>query len=248
MKRALLAALVLAVVAAVAAGIWLVRSVDGLVARAIEEIGSELVGTRVQVASVDVDLRAGRAMVRGLSVANPPGFSQHPALALGEIAIEVDLDSVRASPLVLDEVRVLAPSVRAEALPGGVNLDVLRKNLAKATSRTGGEATPQGASGEPLRLVVREFSFEDGTLHADTSALGGDAHDLALPRVQLANLGGAKGALPAEIGEQALDAILAKAIRTAAKDRFSGDVEKQLGDVAEKAGSALRDLLGVEKK
>jgi hypothetical protein len=244
-KRALLALVVVIVVAAVAAGLWLLRSLDAIVARAIEDTGSALTGTRVGVSSVDVELREGRATVRGLTVANPAGFSDHPALALGEIVVAIDVASVQErSPLVLSEVRVLRPTVSAELAAGGLNLDVLRKNVASAPGDAGAESTPEAPAGEPLRIAVGRFDFEEGRLHADTTAVGGDAHDLALPPVHLSRLGGDAGAPPAEIGERALEAILAKAVQTVAKDRLSSEVEKRL----EGAGRALRDLLGVEKK
>ena len=54
------------VVVALAAGVYfLLTSLDVIVERAIEHYGSEITGTAVRVASVDISLSSGRGTVRG---------------------------------------------------------------------------------------------------------------------------------------------------------------------------------------
>jgi hypothetical protein len=49
--------------------------VDRMAARAIERRGSAMTGTAVHVDTVDLSLAHGTATVRGLTIANPSGFS-----------------------------------------------------------------------------------------------------------------------------------------------------------------------------
>jgi hypothetical protein len=149
-----------ALVAALAVVWWLVHSLDARVARALETVGSELLGTRVSVGAVDVDLRAGRATVRGVEVENPRGeklaFSKEPAIRCEEIEVTIEPASLAGGgPIVLSEVRVRAPRLSAEVTPGGVNLLELERRVSRASpAEWTRRAGPRAAAlpGAPPRL------------------------------------------------------------------------------------------------
>jgi len=247
-RRFLVAGLAVLVVATAVAALWLYRSLDGIVERTIENVGSELLGSEVSVASVDVDLRGGRATVRGVEVANPRGeglsFSGDPAIRVGEIAVSLDPASVAGGPIRLPEVRAAELFVNLEVMPTEVNLLVLQRNLDRGRP----EAADAAAGGEPRRFRVGSFVFEEGTLRADASAVGREARELRLPSLRLAELGGARGATPGELGQRVLEALLARVLAQAAADRVSDLIDKELDQVKEKIGDALRSFLGAEKK
>ena len=84
------------------AGYYLYSNLDVLVEQAIEQVGSDTVGVAVRVDRVELDLEAGRASIFGLSVANPIGFEGAEAFALGEITVDIDLDSILdQNPIIL---------------------------------------------------------------------------------------------------------------------------------------------------
>ena len=245
MKRIALVVLVVLVVAGGALW-WALGSLDALVERTIEETGSELLGARLRVAGVDVDLAEGRVTLRGLEADNPQGeglaFSRGPAFSFGEVTAALDLEALSTEgPIPLTLVRVAEPVVNAEVTPAGINLDVLRRNVAAATP-----AAPEGAA-EDVRLRIDRLEFQDGLLRADSRAVGGNENDLELPSMQLEGLGGREGMTPAELGRRVLDTFLARAVRQVARDRLSGEVEEQLESLKEKASGALRSILGVER-
>lgn len=248
MKRALVFLLLLLVVGTAAGVWWVTQRLDGVVAAAIEETGSQLLGSRVTVSGVQIDLAAGSASILGLRVANPEGeglaFSSEPAFALGEITVAIDLDrldlqDLAAAPIPLTLVLVGEPRVNAEVAATGINLDVLRRNVGSA----GPASDPPEADGEPVRLEIDRFEFSDGTLRADSSAVGGDVREVELPPLALSKLRGT----PDEVGKRILDAFLGAALRQVALDQISSEVEEQLDAVKEKAAGALRSLLGVEE-
>ena len=249
MRRALLGGGAALLLAGALAALWLYRSLDGIVERTIERVGSELLGSRVSVASVDVDLGAGRASVRGLEVANPRveglSFSREPALRFDAIEVAIDAASLAGGPIRLEEVRVAAPFVNLEVMPGDVNLLVLQRNVSRARP---GEADAAAGSEEPRRFRVGSFAFEEGTLRADASAVGREVRELRLPALRLAELGGPRGATPGELGQQVLGALLTRILAQAASDRVSELIDKELDQVKEKIGDALRSFLGAEKK
>jgi hypothetical protein len=246
-RRRTLALLAAAVaVAVLAAALWLSRSLDARVERALETLGSELLGSAVSVGSVDVDLRGGRALVRDLEVANPRGealaFSDEPAIRCGEIEVAIDAASlVGGGPIVLTDVRVRAPRLSAEVTPGGINLLELERRLSRASPAEVDERA--SGSGEPGRFLVRRLAFEAPSVRADSRAVGGDLRELPLADLALAELGAPRGATPAELGQRALQALLTRTLAELARERIGALVEDQLEQLKDKASEALRDLL-----
>src|SRR5262245_37842771 len=98
MKRIVLSALVLGLAALIAAGAYLLWSLDARVARAIEAQGAELFGTRVRVDAVEIELAAGRGTIRNVRVANPDGYSDADAITLSEIVLAIDARSLGEQP------------------------------------------------------------------------------------------------------------------------------------------------------
>jgi hypothetical protein len=248
-RRALLAGAAALLVAGALAVLWFYRSLDGIVERTLERVGSELLGTEVSVSSVHVELAAGRALVKGLEVANPRvagvDFSGEPAIRLDSIDVTLDAGSVARGPIRLEEVRVAAPFVNLEVMPGDVNLLVLQRNVSRARPAEADAAAPVE---EPRHFRVGSLSFAEGTLRADASAVGREVRDLRLPALRLTELGGREGATPGQLGQQVLEALLTRILAQAATDRVSELIEKELDQVEEKIGDALRSFLGADKK
>lgn len=248
-KRVLLVVAGVLVLAGVGLVFFLASSLDGLVKRVIETTGSELTGTAVRVGSVEIDLRSGRGTLRELRVANPAGFSSADAFSLGEITLEIDLASVPKDPVVIRTVRIDAPSARLEVDAGGrTNLDVIRRHLEQSgsgsTGSGGGEAGTAGEESSERRLRIESFRFENGTVEADASAVGGSERSQPLPALQLSNVGGSGGGTPAEIGEQVLGAYTRQVAKVAAGGQLERLIDEKVGGQAgEAAKGVLRKLL-----
>lgn len=231
-----IAALVLLV--AIGGGLYfLVSSLDSLVADAIESNGSEVTSTDVGVSGVSIELREGRGSVSGLIVASPEGFDTGDAFSLGDITIDLDVSSVRSDPIVIEEVRVRAPVVRAEFTETGMsNLDALRRNI--EAYRTGGDTGGDG--GPAKRIRIERFVFEEGRIEADASALGIESRTITLPRIDLSNVGGSGGAPPDAIAKEILGAATRQALEQLARSELEGLLEDHLG---ESLGDKARGLL-----
>ena len=93
MRKVILIFLGVVVVVVAAAAYFMFTNLDSIVKGLIEEFGSEAAGTKVQVGKVDISLSKGKATITKLTVANPPGYSPDPAIALGQITIEIDTDT-----------------------------------------------------------------------------------------------------------------------------------------------------------
>jgi uncharacterized protein involved in outer membrane biogenesis len=181
-------------------------------------------------------------------VANPEGFSNADVFSLGEITVEIDLATLTQDPVVIRTVRIDAPEARLEVdAKGRTNVDVIRKHLEQPdsggdTSEGGGGSSSEAA--DAPRLRIDSFSFENGQVVSDTSAVGGKEHSQTLPALKLRDVGGSQGAPPAEIGEDVLDAFLGRIAKTAAGGQLEKLIDDKLGgEAGEAAKGVLRNLL-----
>jgi uncharacterized protein involved in outer membrane biogenesis len=248
MKRFLIIAVV--VVLVVIGGVYfLLSNLDSIVAGLIEKHGSEATGTAVAVAGVEISLGDGRATIAGLTIDSPEGYEARQAFTLGEATVDIDVESLRGEPIVIDEIRVAAPVVRAEILENGAsNLQDLQENLQRyagsmgAGSGDGGDAGGADAD-EAKRIRITRFVFEQGRIEADASALGLEARTLTLPSIRLDDIGGAAGARPDEIAQAVLGALTRRAAEEVAKAGLEQKAREMAEDEAEKQAQGLLDKI-----
>ncbi|MBX3025299.1 hypothetical protein KF840_10350 [bacterium] len=250
-RRTLLtAAAAVAAVIGVGVVVILVR-LDGAVRRAIEERGAAVTGTAVRVDGVDIQLVTGRARLRGLTVANPPGFTDPNALSLAEVEIDLDLSSLFSDPLVIDTVRVVDPRVLYQVNAAGTaNIDVIRRNLEtqRRAARAAADGTPtaertrrRGAAGG-RRLIIHRLELLRGEVTIDGRAAGGTTRSEQLSPFELTAIGVKQGGVaPAEVGRIILVAVARDVALAVAADELERVVGKQVGgfvgDLLKKGGS-----------
>ena len=217
---------------------YFLSNLNSIVARIIEDEGSQVVATDVAVSGVDISLREGRGTIAGLSVASPAGFETSHVFTLGEITLGLDLDSVRKDPIVIKEIRVRAPVVNAEILQtGSSNVRELQQNIQRYAASLG-KGDPQ--SGDVKRIRIKRFVFEKGRIEINASALGLEGRTLELPAITIDDIGGPEGALPNEIAQAVLGALTRKATAAIAR----AGIENKVKDlVIDKAGEMAQDLL-----
>jgi hypothetical protein len=236
--------IVLVFLIAIGGGLYyLYSNLDILIAQAIEEFGSEAAGVPVRVDRVELDLEAGRASIFGLRVSNPPGFKGEHAFTLGEITVDIDLDSLaEQNPIVLDEIRIASPVVYYEFNEARqTNLDVLQSN-ASAGSKNESTAEEAATSGPGTRLRIKKLQVSDGRVEADPRAIGGNELEAKLATAALTNVGGSKGATGGEVGEIVVTELARQTALAIGKDQIGNLLKDQIGDDGAKAVESLFDL------
>jgi hypothetical protein len=241
MKRLVLTALALAIAALVAAGAYLLWSLDARVARAIEAQGTRIVGTRVQVDSVDIELAAGRGTIRNVRVANPEGYSDADAISLAEIELAIDARSLGEQPFRITRVKVGDSVVNFELqADGGSNIEQLTRHISRGSDREEPESEP---SREPQRLAIGEFAFAGGEIFLARPDAA-NTERVHMPGLELRDLGGPRGATGGEIGEQIARAFMRRVVVATAGHQVGRAVEKELGEAAgDAAETILRHVL-----
>lgn len=233
MRKILIAVGVLVVIVGGAA-VYLMSNLDSLVKTAIEKVGTQVAGVPVSVAEAKIDIKEGRGTIKGLTIANPKGFTTPTALSLGEVTVGIDTGSIMKNPIVISDVLVTSPAVTYEMGAGGSNLDVLQNNLRSANA--GAKSEPAGnKSSEAKKLVVSKVLVKDGQITLATPLPGGKA-TVPLPDIHLADIGKSSGgADPADVARQMLDAI--------ANSAMKGVSSLGIGNLVQGAQGAAQDAM-----
>ncbi len=235
MKKVLVAIIIIVVLIVIAL-VLLCSRLDSLVAHAIEKSGSEVTQTSVRVSGVDLSIREGRGTIRGLTIASPEGFDARDAFSLDEITLDIDVESMREEPIVIDEIRIKAPVINAEITKTGAsNIEKIRENV-MAYSAGGGE---QSESSEVL-MRIELFVFEEGRIEVDASELGLENQTIELPEIRLSDVGGAGGAPPEEIAKIILTTVAKQVGSEMAGSQIDRMIKEKLGgSITDKAKGLL---------
>jgi hypothetical protein len=229
-RKLLLSAVVVIVVTIGMVVYYVATNLDSLVKAAIEKYGSQATQTAVRVESVAIQLTDGAGTLRGVTVANPPGFATTLAFSLGEIHTRIDPRSVTKDTIVIDEVTIRAPRVFYEmnAEHHG-NLNLLKDNLGTGASAKHKNADKQ-VEGKPIKLHIRHLLMKEATLEAKIVPLNNKQLNLQLPLLELSNLRGT----PAEISKQVLSQLIDQAREAVKKSGIDDEVQKLKAGVAQK--------------
>jgi len=265
MKKILIGVLsLLAIFSAIS--IYVLSSLDGIVKDAIETYGSEATRTRVSVADVNITVETGKAIIHGLDVANPKGFSDSNIFDLAVINVKINTDTVMRNPVIIDKITIRSPLVFYEISQSGVsNVDVLKKNLGLAGGASGSAGKSEG--GKPLKVIIRKLVIEGGKVNVRIAALGNGEQNVDIPRIQLTDVGKKSGGATAVEVAQVLGRHLIRNVRNSVAKlgvrqylgksahlfkkgmldkigRIGGGLEGGARGAAGNAGGALRGLLG----
>lgn len=217
------------VLAVALAFLW--TNLDWIVKNAIEHYGSQATGTKVQVRSVALRPAQGKGTIEGLTVANPRGYSAPHILSLGAISVRIEPRTITSNLVVIDDIRITSPLVVYETNEAKVaNVDVLKKNLGADQGKpaSGGKKAVKDAD---KRLRIRYLVIENAKAEVRVAALGDKPRIVALPRIEMTDVGGKNGAPPEEVAKQIVTAILSEVSKEVGKEAAS----KLLENVMERA-------------
>ena len=255
-------------------GYYLLSNLGSIIVTAVERYGSEVTQTQVSLANAEVDITTGEGALSGLKVGNPSGFQTDSAIALGEISVKLDTNSVTEQTIVVKEISVTQPEVTYEVGEAGSNIDAIRRNVEAFAAAQGGGGTSGGSEqpasedgGAERKLVIDDLYIRGGTVNVSATFLQGETLSAVLPEIHLTDIGkGSGGATPqqvvelivAALGDQTgkvisgmnLDALrqgatgLIKEGAGAATEAVGGAAGEALDSGAKEAEGTIKKLLG----
>ena len=206
-------------IVAAGAGVSAYLRLNGIVRDLIERYGSQAAGTAVTLRSVSLSPFSGSGRLRGLSVANPAGYSKGSALSVEDVRVSLEPRSLLGCPVIVREVTVDSPAVLWEMRLGETNLGRLRRNL------EGGAAPQKGKKAESpgRKVIIKDFIVKGGRIEVASAVTGKAAADL--PAVHLRDIGAKSGgATMQDAVSQTLDAIFKAAIEGGGGLRSAGKI------------------------
>lgn len=240
MKKIFLGIVVVLLVVAVGAGVYLMQNLDGIVKNIIEEVGTEVTNTQVRVKDVKLDLTGGEAIISGLTVANPPGFSAEPLLTLDNISVVIDTASLTGPVYVIKNISVAGVHVLAEQKGTTTNVQALMDGMPESGASGGGNST--GSNQADTKLSISRIDFSEATMELRSDQI--ESQSIELKRLQLTNIGTPESGLtPDEVGEEITSQLMVKI-----KDAVTGALSKYLRkEVESKIRSKLGSLFSKDK-
>jgi hypothetical protein len=209
-------------------------NLDSIVARLIEEKGSEATQTQVRVGRVDIDLRGGTGRVASLRVANPAQFSNEPAISFREFLIRMDPMAVRADPIVIGEISVDGAEILLEQTAAGNNLRVLQEAL-------GSQSTESDAEGP--EVIIERFTLGESRVQVRVPQLN-ESREVIIPRIVVSDIGRASnGATASEVARQVLDPVIRRALESGAAAAIENKAKEKVDDTKDRVLDSLRDRL-----
>lgn len=216
--------LALAVVLFLVVGfLYLISTLDSAVQESVEENVTHLTGSPVSIESVDFSVFSGKGSITGLRVSNPEGFSENPALTLGKILFEIDMDALSTNPLTVKQIRADSAGILVEKNgEGKINFQILSQNLKESSQ---GKVPAEKAKNNWIaNLKISEFVLSEGRV--TLSGFAESSREITTPELRLLGLGGSSGAPPEKIGEEILSRIFSEILRDTVQSGLQKWIEK----------------------
>jgi hypothetical protein len=213
--QALVALLAIGAIGALALSFTL----DGMIESNLESTTSEMLDTSVEVENVQVSILDGTGTIDGITIHNPEGFSNNPALSLKQISMKLDVYSLLSDTVLVKTVEVQQPQVFFEQKASGSNLDALSGNLS-------------GGSSSSMNMVIEYLLVQDGSVTLSTEIGGDKSVQATFDRIELEGVGRQGSSTIDQTLRQVLEPILEKAARQAVQQ-----------GVLQKAKEGLKDLM-----
>ena len=190
----------------------------------------------------------GRIEVGGLKIENPAGYSEADAVRLGKFVFDLDYSSLGGPVIHIQELTVNGVFVSYVSKDGTNNIDAIVANLGSSVEEIEkeeeAELTPEEIAkrDEALAKIKAQRICIDKLEIRDVSAKVGIV-PLAVPKVEMSNVGGEEGACLDELGKLILELVL-KECGMVGGDvlKLGQDGAKALGELGQSGLDAVKNL------
>ncbi|MCB2191738.1 MAG: hypothetical protein KQI62_09245 [Deltaproteobacteria bacterium] len=233
MRKYILIGVAVVVVAIAGAVYYAFSNLDSIAKEVMEKAGSEALGVPVRVASVQIQLSEGKATVTGLTVANPPGYSDNSALSFGQVTVQIGEGGE-----VIKQIVAVDPMVRLEQKGESSNLKELQKRAQKSTGGEGEDKKASSEEGEEHKLNIKLFKVTNAKAIVTSPELK-EPQEVVIPSMVLKDLKGTPKQIAGQVFDQLLSKIMQRTLRKAMQRGAESLIDKEAGS----AGEAVKGLL-----
>jgi uncharacterized protein involved in outer membrane biogenesis len=215
-----------------------------IVKAGVNNAGPRLTQSNVVLEAAKISPLSGTGTLKGFTVGNPQGWSDAPAIYLGEMHLDLEPMSFFDDAIVVNDLTIEKPEFVYETRLVSSNIGDLLKNIEAAVGPSG-EA--QESEAKPRKLIVKHFLLQNAKV---TLGVGQTAIPLTLPPIELTDLGVKEGGLtPGQLSFAIMKQITPQIIAAATKS--GGALSEAIGpaatDAVKKASEGLQKMLGGKK-
>lgn len=196
-------------------------SLDGIVKSAIQENGTELLQTEVDVGNVNISIFDGSGVIYGFTVANPEGYSDEQAIRIDETSLKIDLSTIFSDTIVVENINIKNPKLFFEQKGMGINLRKLNQNMDLAEDIE-----------EPF-LVINHLLIENGTVRVSSTIERERTAEAGIEAFELTNIGQAGSNTMKQSIREIMDPLIERAIQEAVTrgllEQLENKVQELLG-------------------
>ena len=210
------------IIAAIILGAFLIvgMTIDGIVKSNIEESGSALLKTEVEVDDIDISFFSGIAKMDGFIVHNPEGFSDEAAISLKGIEIELDIKSLFSETVVVNRIHIQNPEIFFEQIKTRVNLRELSSNINLSASDESEKS-----------LIIKEIVLEEGKVRVSSELEKERTINASIDRIELTNIGESGSSTTQQAIKEILEPIIKNAISEAVKSGLLDKLDNTIKDL-----------------
>ena len=250
MKKFILAISVILVLI-LGAGIFMAVKGSDIVKRAAETNGSALLGAKISLGDVTLDIFNGHVGLTDLSIGQPDGFGDDKSFQVTKLGIDLEPLSLFKGHAKIDAILIDRPVLNLVMIGQESNFSALQSNIAALTA--------EDTSSSEMKISIKKLHINATNLRIKSDKYG--EKDVTLADIHLENIGiDEEGVTPSEAIRLTLDAMkpqIAKAlIELGIKDKLGAVVDDQISDklkdlpapIADKLKSSLGGLFKKKKK
>lgn len=194
-------------------------TIDGIVKSSIEESGTELFQTEVDIRNVNISLFDGSGEIYGLSVANPEDFSDEPAIEMQEIRIKVNLMSLFSDTILVDNVHITGASLFFEQQGFGINLRQLNQNMDLSSDE------------EEPAMIIDHLLVDGATVRVSSTIDRERTAEATLENFELNGIGHQGSNTMKQSMQQVMEPIIERAIQEAVSRGLLEQLENKIQDL-----------------
>ena len=195
----------------VVVGLFVILSsnLGSLIVQKVQTVGSSIVQTSVTLQQADIAI-SGEGQLKGLTIANPEGYTITQAIDLGTLQLEIDSDTLASPVIRIKSIHIEGPTLNYERHDTDTsNLRQLLDNVLTTVEKAQAKSDKESQS---VKLIVDRLSLTGVTL--SVSVPGTETPiQRSLPDVTMDAIGNVvEGSSAAEILATVMQPLFARAI------------------------------------
>lgn len=133
---------------------------EPLIKFAVNNVGTQVVGTKVTLEDVTFKPFSGLLELKGFSVANPEGFETPNAVKLGGVKVQLDPKSLLSKRISIQEIIITEPEITIEGGLKHNNLTKLQEGMMGASTAEAAPAAEQQPAAEDKGEAGKEVAID----------------------------------------------------------------------------------------